>query len=167
MHKRTKHIILFLWVLLFASPQIEAQSKVIQSIKSIFTRENKISAENAYRDSIYFSIPKEKLTGIDYVSLTGNTINSLWGGDIWTEAGYIPQITLPVEDGDGPEYYAGTFNISDYTAQALEEKEDFDEEIDFSETPEEYSIWTNASINPYNVKLSESMNDTVQILEIL
>jgi len=163
MHKRTKHIILFLWVLLFASPQIEAQSKVIQSIKSIFTRENKISAEKAYRDSIYFSIPKEKLTGIDYVSLTGNTINSLWGGDIWTEAGYIPQITLPVEDGDGPEYYAGTFNISDYTAQALEEKEDFDEEIDFSETPEEYSIWTNASINPYNVKLSESMKDTVKI----
>ena len=167
MLRRSKYILALLTVLLLAVPEADAQSKFTEKIKSLFSKEKKVSPERARIDSIYLNMPRQKLTGIDYYSITGNTINSLWGGDIWTEAGYVPEITIPVEDGEGPEYYSGTFNISEYTSMALkkkaEEDEDEDDDMDYSDTPEEYNIWTNAAINPYNVKLSESMKDTVRI----
>ena len=165
MHNKAKYILAFLAVMLLAGPQAQAQSKLVEKLRSIFTRERTISTERAAIDSIYLNAPRTKLTGIDYVSVTGNTLNSLWGGDIWTQAGYIPEIEIPAEDGDGPEVYTGSFNVADYTAMVQQNKEDEDDEddTDYSDTPEEYSIWTNAAINPYNVKLSESMKDTVRI----
>ncbi len=166
-NNKAKYILAFLAVMLFAAPQVQAQSKFIQKLKGIFTKENAVSPERARIDSIYLNAPREKLTGIDYVTVTGNTLNSLWGGDIWTEAGYIPEIEIPAEDGNGPEIYTGAFNIAEYTSaiqqKKAEDEDDDDDDTDYSETPEEYNIWTNAAINPYNVKLSESMKDTVRI----
>ena len=164
MHKRAKYILVLLGAMLFALPQAQAQSKFSQTIKGLFSKEAKTDSERAFIDSIYLSVPKQKLTGIDYMSLSGKSLNSLMGGDIWSTAGYVPEISIPLEEADGPEVYTGSFDVKEYTLAARQQRESGEDEgLDYTDTPEEYNIWTNASINPYNVKLSESMKDTVKI----
>ena len=158
MLRKAKYIYALLLVLLLAAPEAISQSKFKESLKNIFRRQD---AEESYVIPVHLLMPKDRLWNITYSSITGNTLDELYG-DIYSEIGYVPEISIPTPDKGSK--YEGTFNITEYTReiQREEEDDDDDDDIDYSDTPEEYNIWTNASINPYNVKLSE-MTDTVRI----
>lgn len=159
MLKKAKLIYAILLVLLLAGPQVLAQSKFKQSLKNIFHKEKEEEIE-PYEIPVHLLMPKDRLWNISYSAITGNTLDELYG-DIYSEIGYIPEISIPLPDKG--TRYEGSFNIAEYTKEIQREEDEGDEEeIDYSETPEEYNIWTNASINPYNVKLSD-MKDTVRI----
>ena len=163
MHSKLKYLILALFSLLVLLPgEADAQSK----LGKLFGKKQKpvVEEEPEYQVPLYLLLPRQYLQNTDYLSTTGISLDE-FSGDIWNEIGYVPEITIPLPKGTKPESYAGKFNLKEYTRMVLEEeKQDDDEEddIDYSETPEEYNIWSNASINPYNVKLSE-MKDTVRI----
>ena len=163
MHSKLKYLILALFSLLVLLPsEADAQSK----LGKLFGKKQKqvVEEEPEYRIPLYLLLPRQYLKNIDYLSTTGNTLDE-FSGDIWNEIGYVPEITIPLAKGTKPESYAGKFNLKEYTRMVLEAEkqgDDEDDDIDYSETPEEYNIWSNASINPYNVKLSE-MKDTVRI----
>ena len=157
MLRKAKFIYALLLVLLLAAPEVLAQSKFKQSLKSIFRKEE---PEAPYEIPVHLLMPKDRLWNISYSAITGNTLDELYS-DIYSEIGYVPEINIPSPDKGSK--YEGSFNIVEYTKEIQrEEEEDDEEDIDYSDTPEEYNIWTNASINPYNVKLSE-MTDTVRI----
>ncbi|MBQ6310420.1 MAG: peptidoglycan DD-metalloendopeptidase family protein [Bacteroidales bacterium] len=157
MLKKAKLLYALSLVLLLAGPQALAQSKFKQTIKSIFHKEEPVEA---YEIPVHLLMPKDRLYNISYKAITGNTLDELYA-DIYSEIGYVPEVSIPTPD-KGTKY-EGTFNIAEYTREVQrEEEEDDEDDIDYSDTPEEYNIWTNASINPYNVKLSE-MTDTVRI----
>ena len=158
MHRKARVIYAILLVLFLAGPQALAQNKGKKSLKNIFRKE---APEEPYEIPVHLLMPKDRLWNISYSAITGNTLDELYQ-DIYSEIGYVPEITIPAPDKGSQ--YEGKFNIAEYTREIQREEEDDDDEddIDYSDTPEEYSIWTNASINPYNVKLSE-MTDTVRI----
>ncbi len=149
--------------MLFAGPQVQAQTKIGQIIKGWFSG-NKAPQEEAYEIPIQLLLPREKLHNVAYAQITGNVLDEPFN-IIWVETGHVPEIEI-FSDDKTPDSYKGAFDIVQYTkrVQMIErgEEEDVEEELDYSEIPEEYNIWTNASINPYNVKLSE-MKDTVRI----
>lgn len=157
MLKKAKFIYALLLLLLLAGPEAASQSKFKETIRSIFRKQE---PQVAYEIPVHLLMPKDKLWNISFSEITGNTLDELYG-DIYSEIGYVPEIGIPVPDKG--IRYEGSFNIAEYTREIQREEDDDDEEdIDYSDTPEEYNIWTNASINPYNVKLSE-MTDTVRI----
>lgn len=145
---------------------------------NIFKSSKKAEAQNI---ATTYIPPKTFIQNATYVNATGMTLDNIWN-DIWWGSNFIPPLPeLP--DNFNSKESEGCFNLAEYTRQLLrerlragefvyglsgadsEEYDDDEEEEDddfYTETPEEYSIWSNHTINPYNVKLSD-MKDTVRI----
>lgn len=129
-----------------------------------------------------------KITFIDY---TGITLDNIWN-DIWWGSDYVPPIYLDAPKTKSSSAYFSEKEYTERKAQeegrdlntlarnrvsntsiasTTEIEEDLEnenvedsesEEDTYTEIPEEYNIWSNTSIDPYNVTLS-NMKDTVKI----
>ncbi len=151
-----------IWAILLLTILLPVNSDA-QILQKIFGKKNSLKVELKE----FKQVMPDNLT---YQHITGITLENIWD-DVWGGAEYIPKIYfLPKSKSSN---YEGTFSLKQYTLDLAKREqneyilativEEIEEELDiYTEIPEEYDIWSNTTIDPYNANLS-NIKDTIRI----